>query len=109
MAKLVELTEEELVENNDLTSWSASWIGTDSSCVLSCKVPTGSLPTEVDTEGAACSESVKSTSSWVHAISGRMVVLDEELELVHGVQRPGAGDRSESAMFGQSGKITLGN
>ena len=56
------------------------------SCVPSYKVPTGSLPTEVDTEGAACSEGAKSTSSLVHAILGRMVVLDEELELVHGVQ-----------------------
>ena len=44
------------------------------------------MPAEVDTEGAACSEGAKSTSSLVHAILGRMVVLDEELELVHGVQ-----------------------
>ena len=40
MAKLEELTEEELVENDDLTNWSASWIWTDSSCVPSYKVPT---------------------------------------------------------------------
>ena len=38
--KVGELTEEELVENDDLTNWSASWIWTDSSCVPSCKVPT---------------------------------------------------------------------
>jgi len=63
MARLVELTEEELVETGDLTNWSASWIGTDSSCVPSYKVPAGFLPTEVGTEGAACSESAKSTSS----------------------------------------------
>lgn len=63
MARLVELTEEELVETDDLTNWSASWIGTDSSCVPSYKVPAGFLPTEVGTEGAACSESAKSTSS----------------------------------------------
>ena len=63
MARLVELTEEELVEIDELTNWSASWIGTDSSCVPSYKVPAGFLPTEVGTEGAACSESAKSTSS----------------------------------------------
>ena len=63
MARLVELTEEELVETDDLTNWSASWIGTDSSCVPSYKVPAGLMPTEVETEGAACSESAKSTSS----------------------------------------------
>jgi len=34
-AKLVESTEVELVETDDLTDWSASWIGTDSSCVPS--------------------------------------------------------------------------
>ena len=62
-AKLVESTEVELVETDDLTNWSASRIGTDSSCVPSYKVPAGSLPTEVETEGAACSESAKSTSS----------------------------------------------
>ena len=62
-AKLVESTEVELVETVDLTNWSASRIGTDSSCVPSYKVPAGSLPTEVETEGAACSESAKSTSS----------------------------------------------
>ena len=63
MARLVELTEEELVETDDLTNWSASWIGTDSSCVPSYKIPAGSLPTEVETEGATCSESAKSPSS----------------------------------------------
>ena len=63
MARLVELTEEELVETDDLTNWSASWIGTDSSCVPSYKVPAGFLPPEVGTECAACSESAKSTSS----------------------------------------------
>ena len=63
MARLVELTEEELVEIDELTNWSASWIGTDSSCVPSYKVPAGLMPTEVETEGAACSESAKSTSS----------------------------------------------
>ena len=63
MARLVELREEELVETDDLTNWSASWIGTDSSCVPSYKIPAGSLPTEVETEGATCSESAKSPSS----------------------------------------------
>jgi len=63
MARLVELREEELVETDDLTNWSASWIGTDSSCVPSFKVPAGFLPTEVGTECAACSESAISTSS----------------------------------------------
>ena len=57
MAKSVELTEEELVETDYLTNWSAAWVGTDSSCVPSYKVPAGLLPTEVETEGAACSES----------------------------------------------------
>ena len=63
VAKWLELTVEGLVETDDVTNWSASWIGTDSSCVPSYKVPAGSLPTEVETEGAACSESAKSTSS----------------------------------------------
>ena len=63
MARLMELTEEELVETDDLTNWFASWIGTGLSCVPSYKVPAGSLPAEVETEGAACSESAKSTSS----------------------------------------------
>ena len=63
MAKWVELTVEELVETDDVTNWSASSIGTDSSCVPSCKVPAGLLPTEVETEGAAGSESPKLTSS----------------------------------------------
>ena len=57
MAKSVELTEEELVETDYLTNWSAAWVGTDSSCVPSYKVPAGLLPTEVETEGAACSDS----------------------------------------------------
>ena len=86
VAKWLELTVEGLVETDDVTNWSASWIGTDSSRVPSYKVPAGLLPTEVETEGAACSESAKLTSSWVHAIAGRMVVLDEEHELVHVVQ-----------------------
>ena len=63
MAKWVELTVEGLVETDDVTNCSASWIGTDSSCVPSYKVPAGLLPTEVETEGAACSESAKLTSS----------------------------------------------
>ena len=55
VARLVELREEEeLVEIDDLTDWS---------CVPSYKVQAGSLPTEVETEGAACSGSAKSTSS----------------------------------------------
>ena len=45
MARLVELTEEELVEIDELTNWSASWIGTDSSCLPSYKVPAGLMPT----------------------------------------------------------------
>ena len=63
VAKWLELTVEGLVETDDVTNWSASWIGTDSSCVPSYKVPAGLLPTEVETEGAACSESAKLTSS----------------------------------------------
>ena len=88
MAKWVELTVEELVETDDVTNWSTStsWIGMDSSCAPSCKVPAGLLPTEVGTDGAACSESPKLTSSQVHAIAGRMVLLDKEHELVHVVQ-----------------------
>ena len=56
MARLVEVTMEELVETGDWPSWFASWIESDSSFFPSCKVQTGSLPTEVETEGAACSE-----------------------------------------------------
>ena len=52
MAMLVELTEEEMVETDGVTSWSASSIGT-----------AGLLPAEVETEGEACSESARLTSS----------------------------------------------
>ena len=83
MARLVEVTMEELGETGDWTSWSASWIEWDSSFFPSYKVQTGSLPTEVETEGAACSESAKSLSSWAHAIVERMAGQDVVLELVH--------------------------
>jgi hypothetical protein len=63
MAMLVELTEEEMVETDGVTSWSASSIGTGSSCVPAYKVPAGLLPTEVETEGEACSENATLTSS----------------------------------------------
>ena len=46
MARLV--TVEELVETAGLTSWSASLTESESSFAPSCKVQTGSLPTEVD-------------------------------------------------------------
>ena len=52
MARLVEVTMEVLVETGDWTSGSASWIESDSSFFPSYKVQTGSLPTEVETEGA---------------------------------------------------------
>ena len=83
MARLVEVTMEGLVETGDWTSWSASWMGSDSSFFPSYKVQIGSLPTEVETEGAACSESAKSLSSWARAIVERMAVQDVVLELVH--------------------------
>jgi hypothetical protein len=63
MAMLVELTKEEMLETEDVTNWSASSIETGSSCVPSCKVPAGSIPTEVENEGETCSESARLTSS----------------------------------------------
>ena len=58
MARLVEVTMEVLVETDDWTSWSASWIESDSSFFPSYKVQTGSLPTEVETEGAVNARSL---------------------------------------------------
>ena len=52
-----------MVETDGVTSWSVSSIGTGSSCVPSYKVPAGLLPTEVETEGEACSESARLTSA----------------------------------------------
>ena len=63
MAMLVELTKEEVVETGGVTSWSASSFGTDSSCVPSYEVPADWLPTEVETEVLAWSESARLTRS----------------------------------------------
>ena len=82
MAKLVEVMTEVLVETGDWTNWSASWMEPDSSFFPSYKVQTGSLPAEVETEGAACSESAKSLSSWAHAIVEKTACQDVVLELV---------------------------
>ena len=62
MARLVEVTMEVLVETDDRTSCPASWMEFDSSFFPSYKVQTGSLPTEVETEGAAYSENARSLS-----------------------------------------------
>ena len=83
MARLVEVTMEVLVETDDWTSWSASWIESDSSFFPSYKVQTGSLPTEVETEGAACSESAKSLSAWAHTSVEKTAGQDVVLDLVH--------------------------
>jgi hypothetical protein len=70
MARLVEVTMEVLVETDDWTSGSAAWMESDSSFQFfpSYKVQTGSLPTEVGTEGAACSESATMLIAWAHTI-----------------------------------------
>ena len=83
MARLVEVTMEVLVETGGWTSWSASWIESDLAFFPSYKVQTGSLPTEVETERAACSESAKSLSSWAHATVEKTAGQDVVLELVH--------------------------
>ena len=74
---------EVLVETDDRTKCPASWMELDSSFFPSYKVQTGSLPTEVETEGAACSESAKSLSSWAHATVEKTAGQDVVLELVH--------------------------
>jgi len=86
MARLVEVTMEVLVETGDWTSWSASWIESDSSFFPSYKVQTGSLPTEVETEGAACSENAKSLIAWARTIVEKTEGQDVVLELVHEAQ-----------------------
>ena len=69
MAKLVEvMTEVLVVETGDRTNWSASWMEPDSSFFPSYKVQAGSLPTEVETECAACSESATMLIAWAHTI-----------------------------------------
>ena len=78
MAKLVEVMREVLVETGDWTNWSASWMEPDSSFFPSYKVQTGSLPAEVETECAACSE-----SAWAHTIAEKTASQDVVLDLVH--------------------------
>ena len=51
---------EVLVETDDRTKCPASWMELDLSFFPSYKVQTGSLPTEVETEGVACSVNARS-------------------------------------------------
>ena len=51
---------EVLVETDDRTKCPALWMELDSSFFPSYKVQTGSLPTEVETEGVACSVNARS-------------------------------------------------
>jgi len=60
MVRLVEVTMEVLVETDDRTKCPASWVEFDSSFFPSYKVQTGSLPTEVETEGVAYSVNARS-------------------------------------------------
>jgi len=60
MVRLVEVTKEVLVETDDRTKCPASWMELDSSFFPSYKVQTGSLPTEVETEGVAYSVNARS-------------------------------------------------
>ena len=82
-ARLVEVTMEVLVEIGDWTSWSASWIESDSSFFPSYKVQTGSLPTEVETEVAAYAENAKSLIAWAHTIVEKTAGQDVVLDHVH--------------------------
>ena len=77
---------EVLVETGGWTSWSASWIESDLAFFPSYKVQTGSLPTEVETEGAACSENAKSLIAWARTIVEKTEGQDVVLELVHEAQ-----------------------
>ena len=83
MAKLVEVMREVLVETGDWTNWSASWMEPDSSFFPSYKVQTGSLPAEVETECAACSESATMLIAWAHTIVEKTASQNVVLDLVH--------------------------
>jgi hypothetical protein len=74
-----------LVETDDWTSGSAAWMESDSSFQFfpSYKVQTGSLPTEVGTEGAACSESATMLIAWAHTIVEKTAGQDVVLDHVH--------------------------
>ena len=84
MAKLVEvMTEVLVVETGDRTNWSASWMEPDSSFFPSYKVQAGSLPTEVETECAACSESATMLIAGAHTIVEKTASQNVVLDLVH--------------------------
>ena len=74
------------METDDRTKCPASWMELDSSFFPSYKVQTGSLPTEVETEGAACSENAKSLIAWARTIVEKTEGQDVVLELVHEAQ-----------------------
>ena len=86
MVRLVEVTKEVLVETDDRTKCPASWMELDSSFFPSYKVQTGSLPTEVETEGVAYSVNARSQLAWASTIEERTAALDALAELVHEAQ-----------------------
>jgi len=86
MARLVEVTMEGLVETGDWTSWSASWMGSDSSFFPSYKAQTGSVPAEVETEGVTYSVNARSLLAWARTIEEKTAGLDALAELVHEAQ-----------------------
>ena len=57
-----------------------------SSFFPSYKVQTGSLPTEVGTEGVAYSGNARSLLAWVRTTEAKTAALDALVELVHEVQ-----------------------
>ena len=77
---------EVLVETDDRTKCPASWMELDSSFFPSYKVQTGSLPTEVETEGVAYSVNARSLLAWARTIKERTAGLDALAELVHEAQ-----------------------
>ena len=86
MVELVEVRMEELVETDDRTKCPASWMDFGSSFFPSYKVQTGSLPTEVGTEGVAYSGNARSLLAWVRTTEAKTAALDALVELVHEVQ-----------------------
>ena len=86
MVRLVEVTMEVLVETDDRTKCPASCVEFDSSFFPSYKVQTGSLPTEVETDGVAYSVNARSQLAWARTIEERTAALDALAELVREAQ-----------------------
>ena len=78
MARLVELTEEKLVETDDLTKWFASWIGTVYLASHHIRSRLVYCPLRSRLRARHVLKVQSRRVHKVHAISERTVVLDEE-------------------------------